>query len=132
MRALVLMFIAISCNAGAVCNKMSGSDRYPGNIDYCYDADSCTSSVRLGFSVVLVGQKFRLYGIDAPELRGQTAEAGEKARDALVAKLAESNNAVEFVLYGKGKYGRWLVTLCSRGQDVNRWMVKQDYTKIYK
>lgn len=46
-----------------------------------YDGDTVTVDVDLGLCTWLHGQKLRLYGINAPEMRGEQRTAGTVTRD---------------------------------------------------
>jgi micrococcal nuclease len=74
-----------------------------------YDGDTITVDVDLGFGVWMHGQKLRLFGINAPEVRGDEREAGLESRDALRAMLPAGKPIVIATKRDrKGKYGRWL------------------------
>jgi len=81
-----------------------------------YDGDTVTMEVDLGFHVSMKKMKFRLYGINAPEIKGGTEEtkaaaraARDRLRDLVVGRplwirtFANTEN-----LDKQGKYGRWL------------------------
>jgi micrococcal nuclease len=87
------------------------------------DGDTVEASVDLGFGVHIV-EKLRLYGIDAPELRGPSRPAGEAARDFLVELLGESDVLwCQTVKDRRGKFGRFLAVLWNGSQSLNRRMI---------
>ena len=43
---------------------------YRAKVRGVYDADTITVDIDLGFGIIYTGQKLRLLGIDAPEVRG--------------------------------------------------------------
>ena len=77
-----------------------------------YDGDSVTASIDLGFGVWLHDQKLRLWGINAPEVRGASRKKGQQARDHLKSLLPEDGNVyIRSHKDAKGKYGRWLAEI---------------------
>lgn len=86
-----------------------------------YDADTITVDVDLGFHIWAKAEKIRLFGIDAPEVRGAERPDGLKSRDWLRERIAGK----EIVLRthkagkGKGKYGRWLGDIFVPGETVS-------------
>lgn len=94
----------------------------------------------------LFKDRFRLKGINAPEVRGEKREAGLKAEGWLITQLFRTVALVddkpvyssprELTIYShkgeRGKYGRWLVTLfeeSSLGRSVNDLMVDVGHAK---
>lgn len=86
-----------------------------------YDGDTITGDILLGFGSVTQGQKFRLYGIDTPEVRGEERERGLISRDWLRDKILGERIWIRSYRDKKGKYGRWLaeVFLMQDGELVN-------------
>lgn len=86
---------------------------YKARVVAVYDADTITVDVDLGFHSWLKKVKVRLYGIDAPEVRGVERPEGLRSRDWLREEIL--NKEVILQTYkdgtGKGKYGRWLADL---------------------
>ena len=77
-----------------------------------YDGDTITVDVDLGFGVWMKKQKLRLYGINAPEVRGAEKEEGKISRDAVRAMIPDGCDlVVETKRDKKGKYGRWLANI---------------------
>ena len=86
---------------------------YPARFITVYDGDTITAHVELGLDVMLTDQKFRLYGINAPELRGESKPEGIKARDYLRKRIDSDMMNVTIRIVEdrrgnerKGKYGR--------------------------
>jgi len=75
-----------------------------------YDADTITVDVDLGFHQKSEEIKLRLFGINAPEMRGPEKVEGAKSRDWLRDKILEQHVVIRTYKdgRGKGKYGRWL------------------------
>ena len=72
---------------------------------------------------------FRLYGIDAPEVRGEGKETGFKSRDWLKEKI--EGQRVKLKLYGKDKYGRWLADIFFKGEHINKSIVEAGHA-VYR
>ena len=84
---------------------------YRGTVVSVYDGDTITVNVELGFHVSLSKEKFRLYRINTPEVRGSEKEKGIISRDWLRERIL--NKEVILVTHKdkKGKYGRWLADI---------------------
>lgn len=96
-----------------------------------YDGDTCTAVIDLGFKFYHNGIKLRLTGIDAPESRGETLEAGRASRDYLkelvLDKRSSSFNRKRFDWKVRKipcnniyKTRRWLLRLCKRSIGCSR------------
>jgi micrococcal nuclease len=74
-----------------------------------YDGDTVTLDIDLGFRQWMLGRSVRLAGLDAPELRGATREAGIAARDFLRAACPLGTDLIlESLRDRTEKYGRLL------------------------
>lgn len=73
-----------------------------------YDADTITVNIDLGFLSHLHNVKIRLFGINAPEVRGTEKEAGKKSRDWLRERILNKPVFIKTYRDKTGKYGRWL------------------------
>lgn len=88
------------------------------SIDSVYDSDTPTLIVHLGFNATII-EKFRLYGIDSPEIRPlATRKAGEESRQYFISLVEECDYLLiqtfperEVYRDEKGKYGRYLGVL---------------------
>ena len=81
-----------------------------------YDGDTLRCSIDLGFEqwFVMKHQSMRLYGVNAPELRKPTYDAGKAAKDALASAIQAVPGDwvwLRTIQDRTGKYGRWLVIL---------------------
>jgi micrococcal nuclease len=81
---------------------------YRAHITGVYDGDTCTVDIDLGLGVWVRGEKVRLHRINAPELRGATAEQGRAARDHLQRLVAGKEVLLQTVKDQREKYGRYL------------------------
>lgn len=97
----------------------------------CYDGDTITVIAR----VENAGGKYykfncRMFGYNSPEVKGPEKEQGLIARDALKGKILGEIVEVD-VHFEKEKYGRLLVSVRKDGVNINEWMVKNGYGKVY-
>ena len=100
---------------------------YEGVVTDVYDAASWTISLDLGCHVTLSGEKVRLHGIDAAELRGPEREQGKQAKahvEGLLDLYSLSDDERRFAFRThpgkgreKGKYGRLLIVCYGRDPD---------------
>jgi len=81
---------------------------YRGMVTKVYDGDTITVDVDIGFHVSLKGEKFRLYRINTPEVRGDERDQGIISRDWLRERILDKEIMLVTVKDKKGKYGRWL------------------------
>jgi endonuclease YncB( thermonuclease family) len=88
----------------------------------------------------LESHRFRLFGIDAPELhprkesasRDEEKEAAEISKEKLEEKLSEDSNLCMVTFTKDDKYGRRMGTLSTRfGVNINDWMVAKGYAVPY-
>ncbi len=98
---------------------------YKAIVTAVYDADTITVDIDLGFNIWARGEKIRLFGIDAPEVRGPERPQGLKSRDWLRERILEREILLKSHKAGKGKYGRWLgdIFLPKETISLNRQMV---------
>ena len=99
-----------------------------------YDADTIRLDIDLGFGTWLINQPIRLFGIDAPEVRGPEKLAGKEARDFLRKFLEGNKDNIIINTYkasNKGKYGRWLAVLFAEGENVNQLLVREGHATPY-
>lgn len=101
---------------------------YKAEVLSVYDADTVTLSIDLGFNVQ-TEQKIRLFGIDAPELRGVERPDGLKARDALRELILGKEITIITIKDKRGKYGRYLAYLYIGDILINDWLVQNNYAE---
>ena len=131
------MFNRIITLALLSCSVALGGE-YPATVTSVYDGDTITAHLELGLDVVAVNQKLRLYGINAPEMRGDEKAAGTVARDWLRKQIySDPQNVSIRVVEDKrgqeqrGKYGRWLVIVYVNGRDMNKALLDNGMAKPY-
>ena len=108
---------------------------YTAKITSVYDGDTVTGDVDLGFGIWIKKQKFRLMGIDTPEIRTKDKDEkvrGYEARDRLRELIL--GKTVRIRSFGKGKYGRWLVDIWIEDMDtrsVNQLLILEGHANHY-
>lgn len=105
---------------------------YRAFVSRVYDGDTVTVDIDLGFSVVLKDQTVRLYRINAPEMRGSSADKGVASRDALREKVLGKWITLRTVKDSKEKYGRWLGDLWIDSVCVNDWLLSEGLAVKYE
>lgn len=98
--------------------------KYKATVVKVIDGDTIDVDIDLGFYTVLLKQRVRLYGIDAPEVRGKERFAGLESKSWLKQQI--ENKVIELVTFkdAKGKYGRWLGIVYMASKNVNQQMVE--------
>lgn len=88
------------------------------------DGDTIDLLVDVGFRIT-VSDRFRLYGIDAPEPIGpEASEAGRAAKAWLVDRLPVGAVVQVHTVKPRDKYGRWLAWVIDEGgHNVNDALV---------
>jgi micrococcal nuclease len=96
-----------------------------------YDGDTITVDLYLGFGIILHDQKIRLYGINTPEVRGDSKPEGILSRDALRTRILGQTVTIKTSKDKKGKYGRWLGEVFVEEENINQWLITEGYAKEY-
>jgi len=99
-----------------------------------YDGDTITVDIDLGLGVWKQGEKLRLYGINAPELRGPEREDALKSRDWLREQILWKRVVVRTIKDKKGKFGRYLANVYLKETDsifINKQIVEAGHA-VYK
>ncbi|MDA8870352.1 thermonuclease family protein [Rhizobiaceae bacterium] len=122
---------ALAEDASPVVIAKCGLYAYAAHITEVYDGDTVTANVDLGFKTWRMDEKLRLYGIDAPEMRGAEREAGLVSRDALRAKILERDVTICTYKDTTGKYGRYLADIYLGDENVNAWLIAEGFAEPY-
>lgn len=96
-----------------------------------FDGDTVTVNIDLGFGVVMQDQSVRLLRINAPEVRGESREAGIRSRDALRERIANRWVVLRTEKDKREKYGRWLGEIWVEGVCINDWMLSEGHAKEF-
>ena len=97
------------------------------------DGDTVDVKLDLGFSTYFI-ERFRLYGINAWETRGEERTKGLLAK-ARVMELAPVGTNVKMRTFrdAKGKYGRYLgeIILLDNDKNVNEILLEEGHARVY-
>lgn len=104
---------------------------YNAHVVSVYDGDTITVDIDLGFDVNMRSLKIRLFGINAPEVRGVSRTEGLLSRDALRARILDKDIVIRTIRDKQEKYGRWLGLIELDGENINDWLVKNNYAVVY-
>ncbi|NIB44855.1 thermonuclease family protein [Pseudomaricurvus alkylphenolicus] len=104
---------------------------YSATVTGVYDGDTVTVDIDLGLGVWLRGQKIRLFGINAPEVRGKSRSAGIDARDWLRSEILGQSVVLNTIKDKTGKYGRWLAVVRKNGVSINDKLVSTGHATPY-
>ncbi len=105
----------------AVAAKVSPLFRYSGFVRSVYDGDTVRIDLDLGFGIKWENQSVRLFGLNAPEVRGAERPKGLKSRDWLRAQILDRDVVVRTFLDKRGKYGRTLGVVYIPSEDGSGW-----------
>ncbi len=94
------------------------------------DGDTVDLLVDVGFRHFME-DRFRLYGIDAWETRGSEREKGLEVKSILMDLILKKEVIVKTYKDQRGKYGRWLAEIWLGDRNINQWLVKKGYAKLY-
>jgi len=104
---------------------------YKAYISEVYDGDTCTATVDLGMRVSME-IRIRLYGINAPELRGSEKGNGVRSREYLRNLILGKNVIIKTYKDKTEKFGRWLAEIFVDNVNVNNVMVEDGYAVRYE
>jgi len=100
-----------------------------------YDGDTITVEIDLGFNIRFT-EKVRLFGINAPEMKGADKPKGIKSRDALRKMILKKEVIIKTEKDEKEKYGRYLGTIFieknSKWICMNNWLVENKFAEKKK
>jgi len=109
---------------------------YKACINRVVDGDTIDVDIDLGFNIWLYNERVRLLGIDAPPPRSRDLE--EKAAGLLSADVLSKVLPVDLdiivtidILQPRGKYGRIVGTVYKNGDNINHYMIDNNYAVSY-
>lgn len=123
---LAVAVIALTVSP-ATADAGCGLYQYRVTITDVYDGDTVTADIDLGFNVWRRGEKLRLFGINAPEVKGAEKPQGLMSRDALRDRILGKELIICTVKDRKEKYGRYLANIYDGETLVNDWLVSAGY-----
>jgi micrococcal nuclease len=100
---------------------------YKARVIDVYDGDTITVLADLGFHTT-VKLKLRLFGINTPELRGPSREAGLVARDRVNGLVMGKDIIIKTRKDRQEKFGRWLAEIYLPGSEksINTLLVEEN------
>ena len=108
---------------------------YSAKVKEVYDGDTITCDIDLGFGITLNDQKFRFFGINAPELHGESEEAGKECQAYVSDRILGKEIVIETILDKKEKFGRWLGRINYKVDDkwvnLNREMIDNKMAIVF-
>ena len=115
--------------------------QYQAVVQSVYDGDTCRLNIDLGLGIWAHNESVRLFGINAPEMRGAEKAAGRLSRDALRDWILGRSVMIRTIATPrgrdkKGKYGRYLAVIWQKNDagvwvNVNARLVREGYA-VYK
>jgi micrococcal nuclease len=81
---------------------------YSAKVVDIHDGDTIKVDIDLGFGVILKNQTFRFFGINAPEIHGDTKTAGMQTTAYVEQALKDKDIIIVTIKDEKEKFGRWL------------------------
>ena len=81
---------------------------YSAKVIDIHDGDTIKVDIDLGFGVILKNQTFRFFGINAPEIHGDTKTAGMQTTVYVQEVLKDKDIIIVTIKDEKEKFGRWL------------------------
>ncbi len=98
---------------------------YRARIVRVVDGDTVEADIDLGFNTWRRAERLRLAGIDAPEPRGETRDAGRRAAEALRARIEGRELVICTIEDRTGSFGRYLVRIFDGAEVVNDWLLAE-------
>lgn len=110
---------------------------YSISIKDIYDGDTITCDIDLGFDLILKDQKIRLYGINAPEVKGVERQDGLLSKTKLIKMLGDDTKEIKlYTIHTKNsnnpkkeKFGRWLGIIMCDNVNINKKIVELGYAR---
>lgn len=103
--------------------------QYNAQVKEVIDGDTVWADIDLGFGIYTT-RKLRMKGINAPELHGESAEAGQKSKEYLTERIG--NKTVQITTYTPDKYGRMLADIFLDGVNINQEMIDKGFAVPYE
>lgn len=106
---------------------------YNAIVQSVYDGDSIRVAIDLGFDTWKMNETIRLYGIDAPEIRGEERPTGLDSKAWFTSKVPVGSKIIlQTIRDRKEKYGRYLGIIWFNGENINELMVSEGYAVKYQ
>jgi len=104
---------------------------YKAKVLEIYDADTIRVEINLGFGFTWRGSdnrgvEIRLFGLNAPEMRGTEKETGIKSRDRLREQILDKEITLKTIKDKSEKFGRYLGIIIKKdGTNINEWLISE-------
>lgn len=104
---------------------------YKAKVLEIYDADTIRVEINLGFGLIWRGPdnrgvEIRLFGLNAPEMKGLEKNNGIISRDRLREEILNKEITIKTIKDSKEKYGRFLgIIIKDDGTNINEWLIKE-------
>ncbi len=105
-------------------------NKYKAKVLSVYDGDTITVEVSLGLDVVKK-ESVRLWGINAPELKGKDKASGIVSRDSLRSWILGKEITIQTTNDKREKYGRLLGVIILGSENINQKMIELGLAKEY-
>lgn len=109
-----------------------GFYQYRATVVSIYDADTIRADIDLGFNTWRRNEQLRLFGIDAPEMKGDDKEAGTISRDALRGRILNKEVTICTIKDRREKYGRYLAKIYLGDELINDWLLEKGFAIPYE
>ena len=105
--------------------------QYKAIVKSVYDGDTLRVDIDLGFGVWMHDQSIRLFGINAPEIKGSARSLGITSRDRLTELVLNKEILLETIKDKKEKFGRWLGIIFQENKNINDLLIEEGFAKKY-
>lgn len=106
---------------------------YSAIVQSVYDGDTIRVAIDLGFDNWKMNETIRLYGINAPEIRGEERPEGLNSKTWFTSKVpVGSKIVIQTIRDRKEKYGRYLGIIWFNGENINELMIAEGYATRYE
>ncbi len=130
-----MLLLAHPALAGADAAPPCGLHAYRAVVVRVIDGDTVVADIDLGFNIWLRGEHLRLYGVQAPE-RG--AKGARRAAAALRASVEGrtihicTHKMKRLDREARGSFGRYLVSIYRDGENVNDWLIDEEFAQPFE
>jgi micrococcal nuclease len=99
---------------------------YKAKVISVYDGDTIKVEIDLGFGIKKTGASVRLFGLNAPEVKGDDRNHGLISRDWLRNKIEGKDVILKTIKDSTEKYGRYLgIIFTIEGENVNESLISE-------
>ena len=95
------------------------------------DGDTLDCDVDMGFRAWRMNERFRLAGINAPEVRGPERDAGKASKSFVESLIKPGTEIIIETAKDPDNFGRWIATVYIDNKSLNDVLVEKGYA-VYK